>query len=125
METAEDLNALKEEVEVLNKKLAELSDEELKQVAGGMSEIDEAILYGTVFGHLFNAGQSAQKTGNAKLISEITALQTKCNNREYAQIVSKINELIPVGVYDSSDNDAYDSLKKAKETIERAGVLNA
>ena len=35
MKTKEELNALKEEVENLNKKLAELSEEELKQVAGG------------------------------------------------------------------------------------------
>ena len=35
MKTKEELNALKEEVETLNKKLAELSEEELKQVSGG------------------------------------------------------------------------------------------
>ena len=35
MKTAEELKALKEEVEALNKKLAELTEEELKQVAGG------------------------------------------------------------------------------------------
>ena len=35
MKTKEELNALKEEVETLNKKLAELNDEELEQVAGG------------------------------------------------------------------------------------------
>ena len=35
MKTVEELNALKEEVETLNKKLAELSEEELEQVAGG------------------------------------------------------------------------------------------
>ena len=35
MKTLEELKALKEEVENLNKKLAELSEEELKQVAGG------------------------------------------------------------------------------------------
>ena len=35
MKTKEELKALKEEVENLNKKLAELSEEELKQVAGG------------------------------------------------------------------------------------------
>ena len=125
MKTKEERNALKKEAELPNNKLAELTDEELNQVAGGMSEIDDAILYGTVFGHLFNAGQSAQKTGNPKLISEITELQAKCNNREYVQIVSIINELIPVGVYDSSDNAAYDSLKKAKETIERSVILTA
>ena len=35
MKTKEELNALKEEVETLNKKLAELSEEELAQVSGG------------------------------------------------------------------------------------------
>ena len=35
MKTKEELNAIKEEVETLNKKLAELSEEELKQVTGG------------------------------------------------------------------------------------------
>ena len=36
MKTKEELNALKEEVETLNKKLAELTEEELAQVAGGV-----------------------------------------------------------------------------------------
>ena len=40
MKTAEELNALKEEVETLNKKLAELSVEELEQVAGGSDNIE-------------------------------------------------------------------------------------
>ena len=35
MKTKEDLNALKNEVEALNKKLAELTEDELKQVSGG------------------------------------------------------------------------------------------
>ena len=35
MKTPEELNALKSEVETLNKKLAELTDEELAQIAGG------------------------------------------------------------------------------------------
>ena len=35
MKTKEELNALKEEVETLNKKLAELTVEELAEVAGG------------------------------------------------------------------------------------------
>ena len=36
MKTKEELNALKEEVETLNKKLHELSEEELEQVNGGI-----------------------------------------------------------------------------------------
>ena len=45
MKTKEELNALKEEVEALNKKLAELSEEELVQVAGGSTDesIDDII----------------------------------------------------------------------------------
>ena len=35
MKTKEELNTLKNEVEALGKKLAELSDDELEQVAGG------------------------------------------------------------------------------------------
>ena len=35
MKTKEELNALKAEVEALNKKLAELTEDELMQVAGG------------------------------------------------------------------------------------------
>ena len=35
MKTKEELNALKEEVETLNKKLCELTEEELEQVLGG------------------------------------------------------------------------------------------
>ena len=35
MKTKEELNALKNEVKALNKKLAELNEEELAQVAGG------------------------------------------------------------------------------------------
>ena len=40
MKTADELNALKEEVKVLNKKLAELSEDELAQVAGGSFDSD-------------------------------------------------------------------------------------
>lgn len=39
MKTAEKLKSLKEEVENLNKKLAELTEEELAQVAGGLIPI--------------------------------------------------------------------------------------
>ena len=36
MKTKEELNTIKEEVELLNKKLAELTDAELEQVTGGL-----------------------------------------------------------------------------------------
>ena len=35
MKTKEELNALREELETLNRKLAELNEDELKQVSGG------------------------------------------------------------------------------------------
>ena len=38
MKTKEELNALKKEVEALNKKLAELTEEEIMQVSGGGDE---------------------------------------------------------------------------------------
>ena len=41
MKTKEELNTLKNEVEALNKKLAELSEDELNEVAGG--DLDEWI----------------------------------------------------------------------------------
>ena len=40
MKTKEELNALKEEVETLNKKLHELTEEELEQVTGGLDPDD-------------------------------------------------------------------------------------
>ena len=39
MKTAEELNALKEEVETVSRKLAQLNEEELKQVAGGVERL--------------------------------------------------------------------------------------
>ena len=41
MKTQEELNIIKEEVEALNKKLAELTDEELKNIAGGVDLDDD------------------------------------------------------------------------------------
>ena len=41
MKTKEELNAIKEEIETLNNKLAELNEEELKQVAGGFDPFEK------------------------------------------------------------------------------------
>ena len=38
MKTKEELNAIKNEVETVSRKLAQLNEEELSQVSGGMSE---------------------------------------------------------------------------------------
>ena len=40
MKTKEELNALKEEFEALNRKLAELTEDELKLVSGGTGSAD-------------------------------------------------------------------------------------
>ena len=42
MKTKEELNALKEEVEAVSRKLKELTKEELEQVVGGVNKISEA-----------------------------------------------------------------------------------
>ena len=60
MKTKEELNALKNEVEALNKKLAELSDDELKEVTGGVvvdPKYDDRnfILAGSKFGGIYDA----------------------------------------------------------------------
>ena len=68
MKTKEELDALKEEIETLNKKLAELTEEELKQVSGGAEP-------GTQI--------PAQGTGNAQASLKVVdcALQ-KCLDQE-------------------------------------------
>ena len=43
MKTKEELNALKEEVETVSKKLHELTDEELEQVSGGFENLIKLI----------------------------------------------------------------------------------
>ena len=48
MKTPEELNALKKEVEALNKKLVELTEEELAQVTGGVLPFsDETVFQGS------------------------------------------------------------------------------
>ena len=57
MKTKEELNALKNEVETLNGKLAELSEDELKQIVGGMKivveEDEESSWYQTILDFFF------------------------------------------------------------------------
>ena len=59
MKTKEELNALKEEVETLNKKLAELSEEELVQVTGGILPKDH---YENIILNSAGQAQSAVQT---------------------------------------------------------------
>lgn len=45
MKTKEELDAIKEEVEALNKKLKELDEEELNQVSGGRITVEDWIVH--------------------------------------------------------------------------------
>ena len=55
MKSKEELNALKEEVETLNKKLHELTDEELAQVNGGFGDKCNSLLVAIVAGEFLYA----------------------------------------------------------------------
>lgn len=56
MKTKEELNALKEEVEAVGKKLKDLSEDELKEVTGGMKiVVDDMPEFIKVLLRLFNA----------------------------------------------------------------------
>ena len=50
MKTKEELNALKEEVETVSRKLHELTEEELEQVSGGKRERFSDLSAGEVIG---------------------------------------------------------------------------
>ena len=52
MKTQEELNALKEEVENMTKKLAELTEEELEQVTGGTTGEVKLFIGGKGFGFI-------------------------------------------------------------------------
>ena len=71
MKTQEELNALKEEVETLNKKLAELTEEELAQVTGGI--LSTQLSVSRIF-EVDGAGIVNSKT-SGKEVSERTALK--------------------------------------------------
>ena len=65
MKTKEELNALKEEVETLNKKLSELTEEELAQVSGGGLPVRDKRDF--VFKPLVNARDGAINRANYDL----------------------------------------------------------
>lgn len=50
MKTKEELSAIKEEVDALNRKLAELTEEELAEVAGGAAPGTEQNMQGNIAG---------------------------------------------------------------------------
>ena len=51
MKTKEELNALKEEVETVSKKLHELTEEELAQVSGGERVVGALVIESSVCDH--------------------------------------------------------------------------
>ena len=76
MKTKEELNALKNEVEALNKKLAELTDEERAQVTGGRGSptILEApgIFIATIVGGLsYTCGLCGWKVANKAMANHL------------------------------------------------------
>ena len=62
MKTKEELNALKEEVETLNKKLHELTEEELTQVNGGRYIQDVADTYQFAYTGIVYSGSDSSQT---------------------------------------------------------------
>lgn len=80
MKTKEELSALKEELENLNKKFEELSEEELKQVTGGVLPVIFASVIQSVMrpGAANNFGNNSWKTdelptepGNYKIGADV------------------------------------------------------
>ena len=83
MKTPEELNALKNEVETMNKKLAELTDEELSQVSGGWEDefkqgydnlqhgLDVADYLGKFYVKLMNEGKEQARKYYNSIKSEL------------------------------------------------------
>ena len=68
MKTKEELNALKQEVEAMNSRLRDLTDEELAQVAGGSDMEDRVIRgdYGNGEERAYNLRQAAYDYGRVQ-----------------------------------------------------------
>ena len=83
MKTKEELNAIKEEVETLNKKLAELTEEELEQVRGGDGagnvQVGDWCAYGPVSGkfQISFSVLSGETTEFACRVSRVSPLMLK------------------------------------------------
>ena len=98
MKSKEELNALKEEVETLNKKLAELSDEELAQVTGGATTV---ILDPKISIKISGNDNSTSFGGNV-LPSEDTAKDGSCGSYvilKYGKCLQKSSSTV-VGIAD-------------------------
>ena len=94
VKTKDELNTMKEEVETLNKKLSELSEEELAQVSGG-GEVDNATFlceYGQGI-MLYRAASGAYllvdtlNNGNERIVE---------NARDFEDVAYELKELRPI-----------------------------
>ena len=84
MKSKEELNALKEEVETLNKKLAELTEEELEQVSGGLLGNQRGEWLCPNCGHSWGPSMTLMRPRNGR------ALCPSCRN--YVEPVWKENQ---------------------------------
>lgn len=81
MKNKEELNALMNEVEALNKKLAELSEEEFEQISGGANEKGTVFVTGTVTKKLDNNNFAVKLQNGGQIPAHLAgALRMKCIN---------------------------------------------
>ena len=96
MKTKEELNALKEEVETVNKKLAELTDEELEQVSGGQN--DQIVCFGGIsyFSHTVEKNDTLPRLAfryntNVQVLKDLNNINGDSNVLEQGRTI-----LIPI-----------------------------
>ena len=77
MKTPAELNALKEEVETLNKKLAELTEDELKLVSGGFDPFEK--LEGFFQGDDPFSPRLGKSSDNPFILDSVTDLEKLAN----------------------------------------------
>ena len=81
MKTKEELNALKEEVETVNKKLAELTEEEQRYIKEGFETDEELSLYDMLFKNdLSKEDIKKLKSVSKELLSKIKNKTEELNN---------------------------------------------
>ena len=91
MKTPEELNALKNEVEALNKKLAELTDEELAQVTGGgggpTALVAPGIFIATIVGGLsYTCGLCGSKPANRAMANHLVNMHYYTREAAMAEV---------------------------------------
>lgn len=88
MKTKEELNTLKEEVETLNKKLAELTEEELAQVTGGSGSGKPKFNIGDTVYCQLNGRRAAATVLSTKYSEVYSAWWHKCRLIEDGRIAT-------------------------------------